>query len=166
MTIRPRRGGYQVIVYAGIDPVTGRQRQIARQVKGKREAERLEARLRAEVADGGHRGTSAHTVAELLDVYLARRETSGKPLSPATLDDYRTIVETKLKPALVKLRSPSSTRSPWTASTASCAAGAATTRPRSLPAGSGRGGRGLRPVPAAVGHHRASGRRGVRAALV
>ena len=43
MTIRPRRGGYQVIVYAGIDPVTGRQRQIARQVKGKREAERLEA---------------------------------------------------------------------------------------------------------------------------
>jgi hypothetical protein len=32
VTIRPRRGGYQVIVYAGIDPVTGRQRQIARQV--------------------------------------------------------------------------------------------------------------------------------------
>ena len=53
--IRPRRGGYQVIVYAGIDPVTGHQRQIARQVKGKREAERLEARLRAEVADGRHR---------------------------------------------------------------------------------------------------------------
>jgi hypothetical protein len=43
MTIRPRRGGYQVIVYAGIDSVTGHQRQIARQVKGKREAERLEA---------------------------------------------------------------------------------------------------------------------------
>jgi hypothetical protein len=37
MTIWPRRGGYQVIVYAGIDPVTGRQRQIARQVRGKRE---------------------------------------------------------------------------------------------------------------------------------
>ena len=70
MTIRPRRGGYQVIVYAGIDPVTGRQRQIARQVKGKREAERLEAKLRAEVADGRHRGTSARTVGELLDVYL------------------------------------------------------------------------------------------------
>jgi hypothetical protein len=55
MTIWPRRGGYQVIVYAGIDPVTGRQRQIARQVRGKREAERLEARLRAEVSDGRHR---------------------------------------------------------------------------------------------------------------
>ena len=54
MTIPPRRGGYQVIVYVGIDPVTGLQRQIARQVKGKREAERLEARFRAEVADGRH----------------------------------------------------------------------------------------------------------------
>jgi hypothetical protein len=32
VTIRPSRSGYQVIVYAGIDPVTGRQRQIARQV--------------------------------------------------------------------------------------------------------------------------------------
>jgi hypothetical protein len=30
--------------------VTGRQRQISRQAKGKREAERLEGRLRAEVA--------------------------------------------------------------------------------------------------------------------
>jgi len=46
------------------------------------------------------------TVGELLDVYLAWRETSGKPLSPATLNDYRTIVETKLKPALGKLRLP------------------------------------------------------------
>jgi len=64
--IRRRRNGYQVIVYAGIDPVTGRQRQISRQVKGKREAERLEGKLRAEVADGRHRGTAARTVADLL----------------------------------------------------------------------------------------------------
>jgi Arm DNA-binding domain len=64
VTIRSRRGGYQVIVYAGIDPITGRQRQIARQVKGKREAERLEAKLRAEVAAGRHRGTGARTVGE------------------------------------------------------------------------------------------------------
>jgi hypothetical protein len=64
-----------------------------RLVEGEREAERLEAKLHAEVADGRHRGTSARTVGELLDAYLAWRETSGKPLSPATLHDYRTIVE-------------------------------------------------------------------------
>jgi hypothetical protein len=34
-----------------------------------REAERLEAKQRAEVADGRHRGTSARTVGELPDVY-------------------------------------------------------------------------------------------------
>jgi integrase len=104
VTIRARRGGYQVIVYAGIDPVTGRQRQIARQVKTKREAQRLEAKLRAEVAAGRHRGTSARTVSELLDVYLTWRATNGKPLSPATLNDYRSMVETKLRPALGRLR--------------------------------------------------------------
>ena len=87
-----------MIVYAGIDPVTGRQRQIARQVKGKREAERLEAK-RA-VARRPPPRHQRRTVGELLDVYLAWREMSGKPLSPATLNDYRTIVETKLKPAL------------------------------------------------------------------
>ena len=60
MTIRPRRGGYQVIVYAGIDPVTGRQRQITRQVKGKREAERPEARLRA--VEAGELSVSGNVV--------------------------------------------------------------------------------------------------------
>ncbi|HVD15175.1 MAG TPA: hypothetical protein VNK73_12120 [Actinomycetota bacterium] len=34
MTIRARRGGWQVIVYAGLDPLTGRQRQLTRQVNG------------------------------------------------------------------------------------------------------------------------------------
>jgi integrase len=104
VAIRVRRGGYQVIVYAGIDPVTGRQRQIARQVKSKREAERLEAKLRAEVAAGRHRGTSARTVGELLDLYLTWRATNGTPLSPATLNDYRSMIETKLRPALGRLR--------------------------------------------------------------
>jgi len=102
--IRLRRNGYQVIVYAGIDPVTGRQRQISRQVKGKREAERLEAKLRAEVAEGRHRGSAARTVAELLDAWLAWRQTGGRPISPHTVNDYRGLIERKLKPGLGKLR--------------------------------------------------------------
>jgi integrase len=68
--IRRCRNHYQVIVYAGIDPVTGRQRQISRQVKGKREAERLDAKLRTEVAEGRHRGSAARTVAQLVDAWL------------------------------------------------------------------------------------------------
>src|SRR5574341_1659080 len=105
MTIRQRRGGWQVIVYVGIDPVTGRQRQITRQVAGgKRQAEREEARLRAEVADGRHRATGAKTLAELLDIYFEWRTTNGKPLSPQTRNDYDRIIRTRLKPALGKLR--------------------------------------------------------------
>ncbi len=105
--IRQRRAGWQVLVYAGIDPVTGRQRYITRQVNGgKREAEREEARLRAEVAAGKHRGTGARTMAELLDVWFAWRTTNGKPLSPATRNDYESLVKTKLKPALGSLRLP------------------------------------------------------------
>src|SRR6266508_5065512 len=49
VTIRKRRGGWQVIVYAGLDPLTGKQRQLTRQVNGsRRQAEKLEARLRTE----------------------------------------------------------------------------------------------------------------------
>jgi hypothetical protein len=81
--IRRRRNGYQVIVYAGIDPVTGRQRQISRQAKGKREAERLEGKLGAEVAEGRHRGSAARTVAELLDAWLAWRRPAASR-SPRT----------------------------------------------------------------------------------
>jgi hypothetical protein len=58
VTIRKRRGGWQVIVYAGLDPLTGKQRQLTRQVNGSyRQAEQVEARLRTEVADGQHAGT-------------------------------------------------------------------------------------------------------------
>jgi integrase len=105
--IRQRRSGWQVLVYTGIDPVTGRQRYISRQVNaGRRAAEREEARLRSEVAAGKHRGTGATTMAELLDVWLEWRTTNGKPLSPATRNDYQSLVETKLKPALGRLRLP------------------------------------------------------------
>jgi hypothetical protein len=47
VAIRARTKGWQVIVYAGRDPITGRQRQITRQVNGsRRQAEKVEARLR------------------------------------------------------------------------------------------------------------------------
>jgi hypothetical protein len=63
VTIRKRTKGWQVIVYAGLDPLTGKQRQITRQVNGSyRQAEKVEARLRTEVADGQHAGTRVKTL--------------------------------------------------------------------------------------------------------
>jgi integrase len=101
VTIRRRRGGWQVIVYAGLDPLTGNQRQLTRQVNGsRRQAEKVEARLRTEVADGQHAGTRLKTLGELVDLWIERRAASDKPISPDTVEDYRSLIAKKIKPAL------------------------------------------------------------------
>ncbi len=101
MTIRKRTKGWQVIVYAGLDPLTGKQQQITRQVNGSyRQAEKVEARLRTEVADGQHVGTRVKTLGELLDLWIERRAASDKPVSPDTVEDYRSLIAKKIKPAL------------------------------------------------------------------
>jgi integrase len=105
--IRARRDGWQVIVYASIDPVTGRQRQITRQVKGSRkQAEREETRLKAEVMAGRHRGAAAKTLGEMVGLYLDWREHNGKPIGPRTIHGYRALHEARIKPGVGKLRLP------------------------------------------------------------
>ena len=101
---RKDRDGLQVQVYAGRDPLTGRKRWVSRQVPGSgraamKQAKQIEAQLMAEVGAGRHQ-RSAMTLAQLLDEWLAWRESNGKPISPATLHGYRLVVETKIKPAL------------------------------------------------------------------
>jgi len=101
VAIRARTKGWQVIVYAGSDPLTGRQRQLTRQVNGSyRQAEKVEARLRTEVADGQHAGTRLKTLGELVDLWIERRAASDKPISPDTVEDYRSLIAKKIKPAL------------------------------------------------------------------
>jgi integrase len=101
MAIRRRRDGFQVLVYAGLDPITGRQRYISRQVNGsRREAERLEARLKTQVADGGHVGTRARTLTEMVDIWLDWRASDGRDISPRTLDDYRNLAVSKIAPGI------------------------------------------------------------------
>jgi integrase len=101
---RKDRDGLQVQVYAGRDPLSGRKRYVSRQVPGSgraamKQAKQIEAQLMAEVGAGRHQ-RSAMTLAQLLDEWLAWRESNGKPISPATLHGYRLVVETKIKPAL------------------------------------------------------------------
>jgi hypothetical protein len=118
VTIRKRRGGWQVIVYAGLDTLTGKQRQLTRQVNGSyRQAEKVEAHLRTEVADGQHAGTRVKTLDELLDLWIERRAASDKPISPDTVEDYRSLIAKKIRPAvgskrLHPPRAPSRARAP------------------------------------------------------
>jgi integrase len=48
VAIYERRDGWEIRVYAGVDPVTGKQRRISRQIQGsRRKAEKEETRLKA-----------------------------------------------------------------------------------------------------------------------
>jgi hypothetical protein len=77
--------------------LTGKQRQLNGSY---RQAEKIEASLRTEVADGQHAGTRVKTLGELLDLWIERRAASDKPISPDTAEGYRSLIAKKIKPAL------------------------------------------------------------------
>jgi integrase len=52
------------------------------------------------VADGQHAGTRLKTLGELVDLWIERRVASDKPISPDTVEDYRSLIAKKIKPAL------------------------------------------------------------------
>jgi integrase len=100
--IRNRGHYWQVKVYAGRDPLTGQERREYGRASTKREAERLEAQLKAKVAEGRHRATAARTVADLLERWLEWRQ-GVKEISPTTLEDYRLQINRRIVPALGNL---------------------------------------------------------------
>jgi hypothetical protein len=98
--LRKRGNAWELRAYAGIDPLTNRQKYVTRTFRGgKREAEEALARSVTEVACGGHTAQDT-TVGDLIDDWLAmaRRE-----LSPTTARGYDWIVKTYIKPTLGKV---------------------------------------------------------------
>src|ERR1035437_4136498 len=105
-TIRDRApGSWQLRVYVGDDPLTGKPRQVSRTYTaprqepgaGKREASKQLAKLVAEVERGEHGGT-ASTFGLLLDEWTAHGERMGR--SPKTLFEYRRKIDRQIRPAL------------------------------------------------------------------
>lgn len=99
MRERPAGSGrWELRVFAGKDPVTGRDQRISRVVRGtKRQAESKLAELVAGTANGERAGTDA-TVEVLLDRYLEHLERQG--LSPTTLLAYRRYIKLHIVPVL------------------------------------------------------------------
>jgi integrase len=97
--IRNRGGYWQVKVYAGLDPLTGKQRFEYDRAKTKREAVRVEAALKTKVAEGRSRGTAARTVADLVERWYEWRR-GVKAISPTTLEGYRRQIDQRIIPAL------------------------------------------------------------------
>lgn len=68
--VRKHGNRWEVRIYAGIDPVTGKERRVTRTTRTLKEAEKLRTRLLNELDDGGHTGPDA-TLRELLDQWQA-----------------------------------------------------------------------------------------------
>jgi integrase len=93
-TVRKRGGSYQVVVYAGIDPLTGKEHYLYESAPDAREAERIRTRLLAQVDRQRSTSTRA-TFGYLLDAWLKVHD-----IDPGTLASYARTVERRIKPAL------------------------------------------------------------------
>jgi len=90
-------GTWELIVYAGRDPLSGRQRRKTRTVHDtKRDAQRELAALVTEVSTASN-SLSEITVAELLARWLAF---VADDLSPTTVDEYRRLCDRRIIPAV------------------------------------------------------------------
>jgi integrase len=92
--IRQRGNSFQVSVFAGQDPVTGKQSYLRGTAKTEREAERLRVKLLAQVQTQRSASTRA-TLGYVLDAWLENHE--GEQ---TTLDSYRGYVERTIRPSL------------------------------------------------------------------
>ena len=105
-TVRERSPGHwQLRVFVGRDPVTGKPKQLSRSYAadrrepgaGKRAAEKKLASLVAAVERGEYGGTQS-TLGSLLDEWLAHSERMGR--SPKTLHEYKRKINTSIRPTL------------------------------------------------------------------
>ena len=92
--IRQRGLSYQVRVFAGTDPLTGKDLYLTGSAQTERNAIRLRDRLRSEVAENRSTRTSG-TLGHLLSEWLAQH-----PGEKETVDDYRFLAESFIIPAL------------------------------------------------------------------
>lgn len=99
--MRQRGSAWELRVYLGADPVTGKQRYATKTVRaGKREAQRLLNEMKVEAERGRATRTTA-TVGELLDRWL---ELAREDFSPKTTREVVGYIERNLRPALGDVR--------------------------------------------------------------
>lgn len=98
--LRRRGNAWELRAYAGIDPISRRQKYVTRAFSGgKREAEQALARLVAEVSGGGHAARDA-TVGDLVFHWL---DLVKDDLSPSTVRGYQRIIRCYIEPCLADI---------------------------------------------------------------
>lgn len=95
-------GRWELRVFIGRDPVTGRPKQVSRIFRGTKTAADTElARLVAETSKGAHAGTDV-TVSELLERYFDHLAAQGH--SPTTLHGYRRYARLHIAPTIGRIK--------------------------------------------------------------
>ncbi len=95
-------GKWELIVQAGRDPVSGKERQVSRTFRGNmRDAKKARAELLAEVSAGRHAGTDS-TLDDLCEAWLAELDRKGR--SPNTIHNYRKTYRHDIAPTLGRTR--------------------------------------------------------------
>ena len=98
--LRKRGSAWELRAYAGVDPLTNRQKYVTRTFRGgKREAEEALARFVTEVSGGGH-AVQDTTVGDLIRQWL---DLAKPELSPTTARGYEWIITTYVTPTLGKV---------------------------------------------------------------
>lgn len=92
--VRQRGSSFQVLVYAGVDPLTGKDARLSGTARTAREAEKLRTRLLAHVDEQRSASTRA-TLGYVLDAWLRVHE-----VEESTRENYRWYVEQVIRPAL------------------------------------------------------------------
>jgi integrase len=92
--VRQRGGSYEAVVYAGIDPLTGKKVYLSESYTDPQDAEKARVRLVAKV-DAQRSTATRETLAYALDAWLEVHE--GEV---TTIDGYRGYIERTIKPAL------------------------------------------------------------------
>ena len=93
-TIRRRGNSLQVIVYAGLDPLTGQRMYLRDSTTDPAEAERIRERFLAQVDEGRNAKTNV-TLGVALDAWLRTHEAEE-----STLEGYRGYIRRTIRPAL------------------------------------------------------------------
>jgi integrase len=92
--VRRRGNSYEVVVYAGVDPLTGKASYLSKSTRDEREVDKIRTRLLGQVDDrrvAAKKATLGYTLDEWLDVHDA---------APNTLASYRRTVDRTIRPAL------------------------------------------------------------------
>lgn len=92
--IRQRGGSFQVLVYAGVDPLTGKDNYLTESTRDAKEAEKILTRLLSQVDEQRNARTKA-TLGAALQEWLR-----GHEAEESTLDGYRGYVRRTIEPAL------------------------------------------------------------------